>query len=361
MTRAFAIYGFFGGWNAGDEIILESVVNALRARQPGCDIAVISSKFHQSSITAYEALGVTPIPLRSLDCVKELGDRELVIGGGQIMTGDVSVKGLVALLGLTTAARVRRSSTVLLCIGTQGIDRGRSRLLVAAILRNVQRVIARDEDAVASLRRCTRQPEQIELTADVVFNGMLRDRDRPPSTETPPSDDQVLLVLHWSSMRSIVESAASEQLLRALDEQLIDASIVVQSHDRRAAFDDGGVATLNALGNWGSRIEFRPFSDLDRLIEGYRSSEVIVSARMHPLIISTVLGKPCIALRGSAKTSALANKLNIPIVDPTDTAEVVAQIDKARSSAGADWTDLGHAVNVSLDDLFGTRKAKSAP
>ncbi|MBQ1603097.1 MAG: polysaccharide pyruvyl transferase family protein, partial [Oscillospiraceae bacterium] len=81
------ISGYYGFDNIGDESILRTVINSLRARVPDCHLTVLS---HNPAATR-EKYGVDAVDRMSLrEIVREIRRCDLLISGGGSLLQDVT-------------------------------------------------------------------------------------------------------------------------------------------------------------------------------------------------------------------------------------------------------------------------------
>ena len=136
-------------------------------------------------------------------------------------------------------------------------------------------------------------------------------------------DGAILLAVHASPSVRYAPPVPYEAIIdRLLEREGDERAICLLAHDNRAPFDAGLVERLLAS-RTHPRLHALTFTDLDGLIGLYARCELVISSRMHPLILARVFGKRCIALSDSAKVLDLCARAGIARLDAHDTLETV--------------------------------------
>lgn len=349
---SYVVYGHFGGWNVGDEVIARSMVGLLRQRQPGAAISLLCSSYRDSSVKAeYQDYGAEPLELRTAGALKALRQRRLIAGGGQMLTGDVSRKGLILLLGLVVVNRLSGHRPLLLFAGAQGIEGRKARVLVRMIGQVAHMCVVRDEPSLAALEASGLAASKQLLAADVVFSGAAFPNLDDPTMGQIESK-QVLVVGHRSPLRTYVSAEQLGLIIRSILDIDPDLSVALLSHDCRPLLDNGLVSAF-AESELDRKVSLLSMTDTDTALSAYRDAAVVVSVRMHPLIIGTVMGLPVVGIRASSKVDALSEQLDFPLMDPDDPSAIARLVaDQLAEPKPADWETLRGRVEKALDALI---------
>lgn len=337
----FAVFGYFGGWNSGDEAILRSVCHMLREQTPAeeSEIVAICTRVREEYRPEYERKRIRVIESRQLfQIFSILRTHQLVVGGGQMITGDRSLKGLIFLSILCLAARCFGRPARLIGIGVVGVSNWKSRFLVRRIVALSQFVGCRDNPSYLELVNTGCRVDRIAHTADVVFSGAIGGlRDTLLDREASP----LAVGLHRSPIRSYSDTTFYCELIESLLVGFPSREIVVVSNDARLAFDAG---LLNELQEKieNPRIKWQHFETLRQTLELYSTSACVVSVRMHPLILAMIHGASAVGIARSSKVKALGDRVGMPLFDPglSQTCEIVEQVRHALSWPGPDLDKL---------------------
>ena len=309
MTARLALMGYYGGWNAGDEAILECLVTELRDVDPDVEIDVLTTRFAPLGYDTCDRLGVRAVPLRSPGVVRSLLTQRLLIGGGQMITGGGRNTLLCLLCAMAAVNRLAGRRPLIAFCGAHNIESPWARRLVRVLSRCMTYIALRDQPSVDALTAAGVEPSKLRLSYDVVLGGAL---SRRQPSDPPPDGGPVLVVGHRSPIRSLLDIDVLADVVAACAAG--SNEVVVLSHDSRQAFDDGlGQQLAKRIGSNGWR--FVPFRSFEEHLELYRTAAHVISVRMHPLIIASTLGRPATALAGSSKVDALTRRLGMAIID----------------------------------------------
>lgn len=194
---------------------------------------------YNTALVEYDDLGIEIVKLRSLKAVSAVASRRLVAGAGQLRTGDVSVKGLVLFCGLLLFNRLGKRSPVVLCVDSEGVHSRRARGLVLWIGCLSSWTSLRDRDSYLSASEAGAPATKFFEAANLVFAASALDvGGARPSMSKPTVLD------HSSPLRSYVSVPQLVEITRPLGYAIPELSIIFQSHDRRAKFDDGLIAKV---------------------------------------------------------------------------------------------------------------------
>ncbi len=314
------LFGYFGGWNSGDEAILDSVEKLLgwgdpAPSNPAEHVAVICLSTRDKVDELYHQRGRFIVPAKDLIGIfRLLRTRQLVIGGGQIITGDRTVKGLLYLLVLTAIARLTGRPAVMVGIGVEGVHRMFAKLICRAIAANVARIHCRDEYSLQMLRFAGCREEKLRLAADVVLSGAIA---RDPNHAPPPDLPVIAIGLHHAkNWRNYTSSDEIKSLAMTLADSFPMHRVLLVSNDCRKRFDEGLLDSLKSSLHH-ERIGFQSFDDVEQIMKSYATAKLVISVRMHPLILALIHGVPVVGVARSNKVKQLAQRLQFDLIDPS--------------------------------------------
>ncbi len=292
--------GYYGEHNLGDDALL----TALLAQLPdGCDPLVTA--FDQGEVE--QRLGVRTCARRDFATVRRALDRcdALVLGGGSLLQDATSFRSLLYYAALIISARLQGKPVLLWGQGLGPLRRRRSRLLVRRLLTLVQASSWRDPGS-AGLAAAWGRPGQ--LGSDPVWSLATR----PWHGQGGP------LVLCWRPTQ-LLEGERWKPLLEALD-------VVAAAADREVIWlpfhrdqDRGLLAALQGQGLVPQRLYRRSREELvgtpEEAMEIFCGATLVLSMRLHGLIVAALSGAPLVALSYDPKVRAAADALACSCLD----------------------------------------------
>jgi polysaccharide pyruvyl transferase WcaK-like protein len=321
-TTGYALWGGFGGHNLGDEAILWAMSRLIKKLDPDARIYVLVRGHLTSSVEAvYRALGLTPVSLLSLACLRVLRETRVVGAGGQLLHD----KTVAFPLGWTSLLlffnRLLGKRPLILCIGAEPLQHASMKILAKYCYSLAAFCTCRDPESAAVARNLGIPNGKVLTTKDTVFS---LDENLFPKWKSSPNDaPRITLVVAYDSTRSHGDVESVSSLIHDLLNTGCLLSLV--SHDLRIEYDLGLLIKVEKLFIDDPRVKIcRPQTVAD-VFNVYANSDAVVSTRMHPLILSSLAGTLAIADSNDAKVRSLVAGLGIPALCPSDTPGKKAQ------------------------------------
>ncbi len=249
---------------------------------------------------------------------------DIVIGGGQLVRGNVSLASLVTQLIACLAARGGGGRVETRGLGVGRITRAVPRLLWRLLLRLAPVVNVRDEASADNAATLVGR-DRVRLTADMAFlPSRLHARAAADTAArhiliapcTDPGEDRAF------------NGPGLPLLAAALARALPDLPIAYAAHDPRPGMDAQAAEALAAHGLAG-RIPTHGWS-LSALLADYHAAALVVTNRLHAIIFALLAGRPVLIVDdGNSKTAAIAARFAIPSVSLIRNGEVSAAVDAA--------------------------------
>lgn len=345
MNKTVTICGAFGGVNMGDEAIAETMLEQVARARAGAEpwlLCMVGQA--QMEATQYSTRHPTALSRQSYRAtLSKLKGGPLIIGGGQMLNGGPRPKGLAYLWGLTLMARLMGRPVALLGIGVRALDHnGLSRFLARGIVGRSAITRVRDPQSKAALVTCGAAPEKIEVTADVVFSGTVK--ASAARAETGSAKGKVYFAVHHSPAVSHSGAADYAALVDRVMATRPDSQAIIICHDVRPNYDVVFANEVAALTTTPCTIVIP--DTVEDVLARYSAAALVVSSRMHPLILGLVAGAPVLPLAGSPKVADLCrdwySTTPLAITDPQagDAPPVQGVPDKLRAAALANFKDL---------------------
>jgi polysaccharide pyruvyl transferase CsaB len=158
------ISGYYGFGNIGDEAILTSIVDTIRAVKPNTDFVVLSSNTsYTSSMLGVRAINRLNIPL----IMFELMTTDLFISGGGGLMQDITGPASVAYYGgLLKIAQSMNVNTMVYAQGIGPLNKSFNINLTKNIFNKVDAITVRDDTSYNDLIEMGVDKKRIQVTAD---------------------------------------------------------------------------------------------------------------------------------------------------------------------------------------------------
>lgn len=312
--RKLAVLGAFGGANAGDEMIMRSVLDNLREDGGYAgDTVVVCGRtpdLHARAIDYVPRDARVVLWKNPIAAARAVIGRDLFIGGGQLIDGMPGIKNPLIQAGLAAIVKATGGRVVVGGVGVGKLQGKAVRIAYGQLFALADAIIARDDDAAEVMRAISpSQAARIHSEADTVF--AIADSIAGPQP-VPVHDRRVVaFAIHHAPHLPMTDApmavAAMKRILDALPE---GHRLELLAHDRRAEYDLEFAQHIAAqLAD--PRVSVRTFADTEECIDAYRKIRTIVSLRMHPIIIGLCAGCFVLPLESSRKQKALAARLGL--------------------------------------------------
>lgn len=338
IRRAGARILLIGGdadHNVGDRAILAAVTNCIVSRHQSAEISIVTDRGSRPPIRGVRhAIPRGPAGMAALIRAAAAADQILVAGGGLFQDDDSRAKMpyWAARIALLKAVNPRIAGH---CIGAGPLRHPESRVAARAACAALITVSVRDSYAQAALSACTSRP--IDVVPDPAF--MLEPAARQSALDVLRSLDLrpgrpiiAVAMRRWfhdrggfipnvlkarAGIRRPTDARRFEALLDALADALVhmarrlDASILLlPSYNVGHEADDAACASLaRRFSDVAFRMARIVDPELYKAVLGHAS--LLVSSRMHPLILGAGMGVPLVGLAYNEKFQGLFDQLGV--------------------------------------------------
>ncbi len=286
----FLLCGYYGYGNAGDEMLLETIVGNLVKQNEHVRICVLNKG---KTISTHQDVALA----RRFSLFEVLSamrhSRVLVFGGGNLLQDVTSVKSLVYYLAILSLAKRLGLKTMLYAngIGPLGSEMGRN--LSKKVLSKVDVITLRDPDSVKLLEEIGVVAKCVELTADEVFTAIERPFD---VVEGLPEKYIAVSVRGWDKVDNNFYSKIADVLEEVHDRYGLEAVLLpFQQH-----------------------LDIEPCEHLYQIIESpvnivmgeenilsaVTNADVVLGMRLHALIFGAAAGVPSVGIVYDPKVEA---------------------------------------------------------
>ena len=162
------ISGYYGFRNSGDDALLMSIINDLKAKKPGVDVVVLS----KNPVETKSVYNVRAVRRENIfGVIKEIRNAKMLIsGGGTLIQDGTSTKSLLYYLAIIKIAQMFKKRIMLYANGMGPLYSKKNRERVKKVLNNADIITLRDEDALKEIEALGIKKPYIEVTADPAFS-----------------------------------------------------------------------------------------------------------------------------------------------------------------------------------------------
>ncbi|MDQ3929528.1 MAG: polysaccharide pyruvyl transferase family protein, partial [Chloroflexota bacterium] len=330
--KNIAILGWYGSANAGDEAVLQSVVESLR--RAGHDNLLVLSTNPALTASSYGVASVPRNPLNPATLRVFLDSRALVLGGGGLIQDSSSVYNLPLYAFYVALARLRGLPVFGWGLGVGPLHTRLGRLLARFIFRSSRYFSVRDAESARVLRAAGVRKDEVRVSADPAF---LIEPAEPG--DVPSSKPRIVFCvrhrLHDApglNLRYLLPVSVRHRLkLEGLPGEEEDREFAhavargvrccVEEFGARVVLlpfwlerDDEVLREVECeallLGVPGTEISWAEVRHTPSDLAGYISrADLLVSMRLHALVFGAAAGVPGMALSYVPKMRALMERL----------------------------------------------------
>lgn len=336
------ISGYYGSGNAGDEAMLDAILQLLRELNPNIEVTVISVNPNDTRTRH----NVNSIPhLNLFAVIREIFNADLLIsGGGSLLQNVTSWRSLYYYLGVITLALFLRRRVMLFAQGIGPIFGGFARGLTTFVLNRVDLITVRDRGSLVELSRLKVTKPKIECTADPVLalRPVSLDFGRDILSELSNHVNIGVAVRHWQDFSNF-----KSQLATALDKlcETINAQIIFVP--MQPSFDVTAAEEVAALMKNPSTV-LRDKYTTNQLLSIVGCMDLLIGVRLHALIFAGVMKVPMVGISYDPKIDRFLDSIGeVPVgriasLDSDQLVTVVLEkVHKADKEANSiDMTDL---------------------
>lgn len=379
-NKRIVFLGTHGQMNIGDELLLETFLTQLGAENQYY-VNSYAPDFTAAQLQPRFAVAVFNTATERSRLLRDLRNCDLLFfGGGSIIKELYASVGrgpystlLMVLLTVTFARQVARKPIVMSNIGVGPLRTPRGRQLAGLILRQVNVLSVRDRKSYDTCLEIGLAPARVQLVPDAVFvnpPAAFVDVARRPGAATGKL--QVALNLNYDIENPSNWETFQQNLADALRALHVEQPLAIHAVPMQSAFKamhDGRV-----LAEFRARI---PEIEMHlHQPEDHRAAAAIIdrcdlllSERLHALVMAAILGKPFLALMYDVKVQELVAGLGMSeyafdINQPFEPLAMKARVQgllRARAEVSCHLLARSAALRQTLDDYFASLEARLTP
>ena len=288
--------GYYGYSNCGDELILRHIVAAQKSRRDTVRLGVMTATGEAPEGT----VGIRRY--RPSAVVRELRKSgALILGGGSLLQDATSRRSLIYYLSLIRAAG-RMGLPVMLYANGLGPLSPRAERLCRKAFREVDVISLRDRDSWNMVRAMNLPNTKVVLGADPVL-----DADPADEKSVPPL--RRLALFPRSGTRRTDELALAESVAALAEHQGVDVAVAAMNpHEDRGTVRRITEQLSSRLAGTGLHVT-EASSDPDAIVRLIGRSSLVVSERLHALILAFRADVPCIGIDRDPKIGAFLREI----------------------------------------------------
>ena len=323
MTR-LVISGYYGFGNAGDEAMLLSMVQSLRAIEPAIELTVLSANLAKTRANhPVSAIGRQDLPAIGM----ALGRADaLISGAGSLLQDVTSRRNVYYYLGVMGLGLAMGKPLIVYANGIGPIRAAAARRLTAGVLTRARLITVRDEQ---SLRELATMGIRGILSADPALalvppgpergRAILRDLgvegDGPLVLVAPrqfPGSDRAFAAL----------AAAADYLVRTCRARVLFVPMQLP--------EDGHAAAAIRERMREPAVELREALPPVDLLSLTGQARVLLGVRLHALIFASIMGVPALGIAYDPKIPGFTASAGLPSLTPGDlrAEDVLIEVDR---------------------------------
>ncbi|AZR72197.1 polysaccharide pyruvyl transferase CsaB [Anoxybacter fermentans] len=316
MSKRIVLSGYYGFDNLGDEAVLQSIIQTLKAEDPDVDILVLSAN---PAVTA-ERYGVKAKDRWNFfQVLSALKWADLLISGGGSLLQDVtSQKNIPYYLGVVAMARALKKKVAFYAQGIGPIKGALGRSLTRLIANRVQLITVRDQKSYELLIELGVDRPTMKVTVDPVVllkPGPLKNNEYRQILELKKkcsiSHRPIIGIAPrpWQGLKGYYEALVETG--RRLKEKKDAEIILIPMHPEK----DLKLCLQIADQLPGARVlkeKYRP----DQLLAFYKELDFLIGIRLHALIFAATVHLPHLGITYDPKVNGFLNQIgDEPIAD----------------------------------------------
>ena len=316
------ISGYYGFGNNGDDAVLKSIVDNLKADRPDVRIVVLSKNPAQTE----RDYGVSSIFRFNFLCVRAYlrKTKLLISGGGTLLQDLTSTQSLLYYLWVINTAVLCGARTMLYANGIGPIRGENNRERVRRTVKRIDMITLRDENSLDVLRDFELKPgARLAITADAAFALMPLSMDKMAgfTAELGLTHERyfVVSVRNWKYLaRSFEEDIAVFVDYVAETYNLMPVFIAMQPEN------DTDISRRIAARMCARSRVFEEALTTEQHMSVIAGAVFVAAMRLHVIVYGAKAGTPCIGLVYDPKVAAMMDMMGQNCHTPVEKPDVEA-------------------------------------
>lgn len=306
VAKKVVISGYYGFHNVGDEAILFSMINALKAYDPHIEITVLSND-PEYTMKTYGVFAVNRWDIKQVANAIKQSDG-LISGGGSLLQDKTGIKSIIYYTGVMFLANFYKKKLFIYAQGIGPIDRKMGQRLTKIALNRAEAITVRDGASRNFLQQIGVKKE-IDIVPDPVL-GIVADDFHCRWMNEQAFSKRVIAI----SVRDWESSFPFEQPLIMALRDIIKLGYELVFLPMHGKLDEhASKRIVEQLDETHCYIAPHDLS-IEEKIALLKQCDLTIGMRLHALIFSAVVGTPFLALSYDPKIDAFAKQMDQPVV-----------------------------------------------
>ena len=288
------VSGYYGFGNAGDELILESIIEELSSKRKDVELTVLSCKPGETSrvhkLRSVDRWNFVKVVFEIARC------KVLISGGGGLFQDSTGNLGLYYYLLIILLAKIFGKQVYVYGAGVNNLKRI-NRALTAKIFKYVDGISVRESDSFDLLTKWGVSGGKIKLTADPV---LLKEVNAVKSGKGEPTVVFILQPPQKGKWNDELFAKLADAVYQRLKANLI---FIPFYPEKDIAFSESVMKSMKAK---STLVRWEHFDDIYNILG---KADLVISQRLHGLILALLYGIPIIGISQDAKIDRFLKEL----------------------------------------------------
>jgi len=321
-VKKILISGYYGFDNAGDEAVLQAILDSLKKEVPYVKPIVLSANPDKTA-KEYNIEAINRFKLKAI--IKAIKEADgLISGGGSLLQDETGIFTIPYYLVVIKLAQFYGKPTFIYAQGVGPVKRKFFYSLISHTFRKTKYISVRDRESALLLNSMGVPINTIDIVADPVLNLVPAKKERVEEIMQKENIIQppiLISVRFWKNNKEYLETIAkvADQLIKQ-GEQIVLIPMH-EPNDRHAS-----EYVINRMNEEATILEAYDEREILGIIA---ESKCMIGMRLHALIFATAMGVPAIGISYDPKIDQFLAKLNqtpVGTVDDLDFTTLYDQI-----------------------------------
>lgn len=304
----FALFGYYGYNNSGDDALLFAIVENLRKHRKDISLCVMTNRVKES----YREFGIKSFHRFNLWQIFSAlrSSHVLVFGGGNLIQDVTSTKSLLYYISVLKLAQLLGVKTMLYSNGIGPVSQPINKKIVTSVLNHVDVITLRESDSLSFLRSSKIDMPSIYLTADETLTMALPPKEEIDAMlkENGIAKDSPFLCVSLRNWKGN-PNHLPEDVASALDEIARKRSLQILLIPMQLPDDIKICEQVKSHMTKACTILYQTYSPPD-LIGIISKSRAMIGMRLHSLIYATAACIPVGGIVYDNKVSAFLHSIH---------------------------------------------------
>jgi len=290
--------GYFGFNNLGDEAILASMVDMIRAETDEAELTVLTQNTAETKVK-YNTETIYRYDIFKIAAAMKKADI-FISGGGSLLQDVTSLRSVPYYLGLIFLAQVFNLKTIFFAQGVGPVNNSFYRFLIKKVLSRVDFLSVRDLNSKLFLEEIGIERNKIKLIDDPVYGlNICKGSD----SEVSNTKKIGVSVRSWQDNSYLQKVAEFLNYLIKKEEYTVTIFPFHEGEDERVSEQ-----LKNMLYTQAEIIDYT--DDMKKINNLYSTFDVFIGVRLHSLIFAAINCVPFIGISYDPKVESLIQEMN---------------------------------------------------